>query len=340
MKANETFFFMDSTHGTCRGIQQGEKVCLFTLVVKNQITGMGVPVAFMLTNLGNTTVIANFLSRIKNFSGFNPKQATIDCDQAEKAALLHVWPSTLTIVFCRWHIMKAWAHQLRTHLKKANCGNSSDDEKKEATSKFRDVLKINSIEDSKKKLQAFFREYDKFPELLEYVEKQWVKNLDYIVDGASENFIRSASTNNYIESFHSLLKQRFLSRSGKRRPGTLISILIDNVIPYFTAQESRVNRGRDDRQLDKAEKQAMELADAIPAEKMGIKVRFEGKGQLTVTSFSNDAKTYSVHLNSKSRALTYCDCKHYVKSTSFCKHIFLGFRFWSHANETAMQREK
>ncbi|KAM9915353.1 hypothetical protein OXX59_010560, partial [Metschnikowia pulcherrima] len=46
LQNNSSIVFLDSTHKTCRGLSKDEEVYLFTLYVKNSVTGKGAPAAF------------------------------------------------------------------------------------------------------------------------------------------------------------------------------------------------------------------------------------------------------------------------------------------------------
>jgi len=78
---------MDSTHNTCTGIKVSESVYLYTVLARNQVTGRGVPLAFMLTNAENQIPITNFLKELQREGSFNPEFIMIDCSETEAAAV-------------------------------------------------------------------------------------------------------------------------------------------------------------------------------------------------------------------------------------------------------------
>lgn len=121
---NSKIFHLDATHKTCHGLTTDENVYLFTLYVKNQITGCGAPAAFMLTNAGKAPVIADFLKKVRDFTGFSPIQAVIDCDDAETSALKAVWGDNFPIIYCRFHVKKAFGKQLNAKIQK--CHNKKE----------------------------------------------------------------------------------------------------------------------------------------------------------------------------------------------------------------------
>ncbi|KAM9938110.1 hypothetical protein OXX80_002373 [Metschnikowia pulcherrima] len=339
LQQNCSIIFLDSTHKTCRGLNKKEDVYLFTLYVKNQVTGKGAPAAFMMTNCGRSEVISHFIRTVRNFAPFLPKQVVVDCDQAETNALLDVWNDEVSIVYCRWHVSKAFVNNVRTKVTVGPRNSMAKDKwdehkahieekKREIRAAFEAVVRSKSKEEGEERIADFLSNFADYPELIDYTEKQWFAKKDYIVNGRAQNFSIHACTNNLIESFHNVLKRYFLGRSSKDRPDLLVFKLFMNVETNYWAEEILVKFGCTARVNDKGEKAAREKALLVPEEEMNRLVTFVPEGQLNVKSFTNEGVSYSVKLDSDNRQKVNCTCLAFQNSSSWCKHIFLGM-IWS-----------
>lgn len=325
---NSRIIHLDSTHKTCFGLQKDENVYLFTICVKNQVTGAGAPSAFMLTNSGKGPVIADFLRKVELFTGIKPAQAVIDCDDAETAALKAVWGTDFPIMYCRFHVIKAFKIQL--HRKIKPCANKKAIEE-EILRDFKQVLASRCESEANQKMSWFLTKHEVHSDLVFYVDKQWFSKKEYIIEGLNSRYVKGQNTNNLIESFHALLKlDQFLGKRCDRRPDVMAHELYTFVAPTFKGKERRVQLGIDERRIDQAEllaeEKAMDLE--ITIEMVHTMAFISGEGQLTINSFTVDGKQYLVYLELAGLKNDTCTCHVHEKSGSLCKHIFLAKRFW------------
>lgn len=347
---NSSIIFLDSTHKTCRGLNQREDVYLFTLYVKNAVTGKGAPAAFMMTNSQRSEVIAHFLKAVRAFCSFQPVQAVIDCDQAETNALKEVWQNEVSIVWCRWHILKAFANSLKSKVTVGPRGGQSREDwdahkqnveikKKEITQAFKNVIASPTQEIGEQRISDFMKRFKEYPQLIEYTARQWFAKKEFVVNGMAPNILVHASTNNFIESFHNVLKRYFLGRSRSQGPDFLVFKLFFQVELNYRAEEKMVKCGFQERVHDKGEKKASKKAFDLSQEVMKKWVSFESEGKVKVRSFTTSDQFYYVGLDTKSRQNVNCTCKAYENSLSWCKHIFLGWR-WHFTREQEGQSDE
>lgn len=112
---------LDSTHNTCFSANgKEEKAFLYTLVVKNLVTGKGVPAAFMISPGESQWPVSDWLSWLvkpvaSGGLGYKGKRWMIDCSDAEAAAIRNTVPGA-EIIVCMWHVYKAVAEQTKKKL--------------------------------------------------------------------------------------------------------------------------------------------------------------------------------------------------------------------------------
>jgi hypothetical protein len=91
---------------------------LYTIVVRSQRTGKGVPLAWMVTNSNAQYPPRFWLEWLKEEHNFQPKSVMIDNCDAEIKAINCAYnegdsdsPKT-NILICQWHLFKAWKHNI------------------------------------------------------------------------------------------------------------------------------------------------------------------------------------------------------------------------------------
>lgn len=335
LQNNSLIVFLDSTHKTCRGLSKDEEVYLFTLYVKNSVTGKGAPAAFMMTNCARSEVISHFLRKVREFAWFLPKQVVIDCDQAETNALREIWNDEVTIVYCRWHVLKAFANNVRTKVTLGQRGtkNKKDwdehkalikEKQKEMRAAFDEVVRSETKEIGEQRIQEFLSRFEDFPQLIEYTSRQWFAKKDFIINGRAKNFLIHASTNNFIESFHNVLKRYYLKRSSRSRPDMLVFKLFHNVVENYQAEDLMSRNGYAERANDKGEKAAKAKALKISKSERERLVTLVTEGRFQVKSFTTEGVLYLVELDDLNFHNAKCTCPAFKNSLSLCKHIFLG----------------
>lgn len=86
-------------------------------------------------------------------------------------------------------------------------------------------------------------------------------------------------TNNYIESWHLLLKRDYLKLMRKQRVDVLVHILVDQVEPDLRREEAQVYLGFDAPRLQKQEKASKKLANAIERGELDSMIEYCEDGQ-------------------------------------------------------------
>jgi hypothetical protein len=104
---------------------------LYTIVVKNRETGLGVPVAFFLTKISQWNVLVGWLQELKKTVDqrfkidYQPNVVITDQGDTEINAIRHVFPLKTKLFYCAWHVLMAWQRQLT--VKKLNMEGLSVD---------------------------------------------------------------------------------------------------------------------------------------------------------------------------------------------------------------------
>ncbi len=222
---NSQFFCMDATHS----ITMDKKTVLYTLVIRHNISGKGVPVGYMLTNDHSRTPITRWLNGLKNV-GMLPLRITIDCSIPEINSITGVFGPSTTIQLCLFHVSRAWNTNLKSKVK-------SDSPLNNRIlwgfimGELKSVMYERSVELFESKLESFFEKWSNHVEFIEYFKKEWVteeKKKMWSAAYQPDTFTNMA-TNNYIESWHNQLKSIYLKRRRNRRMDRLIYILTEDI---------------------------------------------------------------------------------------------------------------
>ncbi|KAM9915069.1 hypothetical protein OXX69_000036 [Metschnikowia pulcherrima] len=326
LRQNPRMFHVDSTHkASFRPRDDGEDAYLFTICVKNQRTGSVAPCAFMLTNASTAPVIADFLYKVQVFTGVIPTQAATDCDEAG-TALRAMWGPFIPIMYCRFHLEKAFTEQLDQKIQP--CANKKDI-KTEIHHDFQRVLASRNDSEAHHNICWFLKKHEVHAEFVSYMAQHWFARRDFIIEGRNPRYVSGENTHSLLEPFHSLLKSLKYERERcDRRPDAWAHLLFTFVAPSFMGKEKEAESPVTNRIHDKAEALAKNEAMEIPNEEVEKRVFLSGEGQLTVHSFTNGIMSYLVHLEAAGREKNTCTCPMHCDSGSLCKHIFLAERFW------------
>ncbi|KAG0038455.1 hypothetical protein BGZ83_003078, partial [Gryganskiella cystojenkinii] len=133
-------FCFDGTHHAC-----GKTTFLYTIVVKNRETGLGVPVAFFLTKISRWNVLVGWLEALKAMVderfkiNYQPNVVITDQGDTEINAIRHVFPLNTKLFYCAWHVLQAWQRQLT--VKKLNMEGLSVNERQ----KRREERRIDTV---------------------------------------------------------------------------------------------------------------------------------------------------------------------------------------------------
>lgn len=116
------------------------------------------------------------------------------------------------------------------------------------------------------------------------------------------------NTNNYIASWHNVLKSRYLGSCSKQRTDILLHLLLREFLPDYRIKVARVTMGPERRRLTDSEKAQLKKCTDLSSEKAASLVRHSviGVGEveysevILVKFFSNDGPEYLVSLNQAS----------------------------------------
>jgi hypothetical protein len=86
---------------------------LMSVVVYNNVTNKGVPVAFFVNSIESGSTISKWLEWLKSTFNLNVNKIMIDCSATEQMAIRHVFGNSVQILLCHWHIREAWDGHIR-----------------------------------------------------------------------------------------------------------------------------------------------------------------------------------------------------------------------------------
>ncbi|KAG2216456.1 hypothetical protein INT45_014175 [Circinella minor] len=85
---------------------------MYTIVLCHEVTGRGVPVAYLVTNDQSEEPVRKWLMNLKDL-GISPTQITVDCSKAEANAISRTWNRSVAIRLCAWHVVRAWQKNIK-----------------------------------------------------------------------------------------------------------------------------------------------------------------------------------------------------------------------------------
>jgi hypothetical protein len=157
------------------------------------------------------------------------------------------------------------------------------------------------------------------------------------------------TTNNYIESWHHVLKTNYLKLARRQRIDVLLHILTTRAIPDLHRTHVRCTLGFEAPRINLAESKALAQAEALDtdvAEEM-VEGPNDGTADYVVQSFKDADTTYRVHLMEicadESRGgdftgIVSCSCPHHTLHQLRCKHMYLVARITAHPFAQAPER--
>ncbi|KAF9328597.1 hypothetical protein BGZ91_000930 [Linnemannia elongata] len=350
LKAYGRTICFDGTHDVF-----GQKTNLFTLVVKNATTGFGVPVAFLLTNTQENSVLVGWLRGLRSkmtalFSSpdqvytYTPNAVITDQGNVEILAIKRAFAGEdVRIFFCAWHVYRVWEREvpkrilgishlplgLRNHIKAA------------AVSELRSILQEPELPKALQGIQLYRQRWlGKWQgDLIQYLDKKYFGSAEdvdaidiqkhWMTCYRQDVSYSHIDTNNYIDSWHNILKRHFFRDRQQRRPDTVIYILAYMAIPHFQQKCNRsiLKVGR----MTPAQK-IEERFRSIAAKHLEVR---EPKGDpveqidcntLHVESFTAPEKKYTIQVDFTkidTGEITSCSCPYFGMHLSCCKHIAL-----------------
>ena len=162
---------LDSTHGTCYSLESKRKAFLYSIVIKHNDAGCGIPVAFMITSIETMVPIEIWLRWLKDIVPFEKCPTfMIDCSQTEVAAINAVFNEPI-IRFCHWHFFRALSCQ-------ANRKIISREDRISALQDFRSLLWTKTAKEFNERWVIYESKYQSHELWLSYLKSQWMGNLE------------------------------------------------------------------------------------------------------------------------------------------------------------------
>lgn len=311
---NKDLIYLDSTHNVCVdwGVQKDNgNVYLYSIVVRDKVTGMGTPCAYMLTNVLVEEPLVIFLNFIKELN-VTTNQFMIDCCATEINAIKKVYPEA-KISICKWHIMRNIKKHARSYFQDEEARN-------DVVNSFADLFDNKSQSEAIQKMLDYKTKYAHKPEWLKYLQ-YYERLLSYWINKLAVSLNRENSTNNYIESYHRTVKGKFLSLDKKNKADSIIYVCYNDVTPFYMKRRDDVLDGRKTRKLNKAELGHQAYAYGLDEETIRKLVVLEQNGGL-VASSGADLK-YKVTINGERGT---CSCDENRSELSWCRHLHIYFR--------------
>ena len=181
--------FLDSTHNTCVSLDdRNRKAFLYTIVVKHDFAGCGIPVAFMVTNTETQNPIARWLTWLKEClqlpCNFN---FMIDCSATEMAAISSVFGEP-QIKLCHWHMLRAMRSQAGSKIiAPLTAGQNANSRtvkelnvqlRKSAIQDFVNLVHTKSKKEFDDTLSRYYKKYQEHKKWLNYIDTTWMKHTD------------------------------------------------------------------------------------------------------------------------------------------------------------------
>jgi hypothetical protein len=237
-----------SLHATHK-VTSDKRVVLYTLLVRHVNTGMGYPVAYLLTNDQSCGPLIQWLNFLKTQSDMQPEQITIDICPAESLAIQRAFPN-VDIRYCSFHVIWAWKTQLQDKVNLTNTTNQAIKVyRKHMENQLRRIVCIVESDEFDESVELFLNEHAEQTLFLDYFKSNWL-NSDgnaHVLQTWSKAYHSNIQhnhmdTNNYVESWHNQLKTIYLQRKRNQRLDRLIHILVKDVEYAHRATFERVSR--------------------------------------------------------------------------------------------------
>ena len=222
---------------------------LLSLVVED-VDGHGRLVATCITSSTSGAAVQAFLESIKeNCPTVTPKYAMTDDDNAEWNAISAVF-NDIIILLCQWHVRKSWSKNLT-----ANGVHGSAFE--ELNGDLESLIGITKRADFELAVNNFVSKHIVTqPKFIAYFQKHWLQSSQRKNAWSSvlrfELRVSHLTTNNFVESFHKILKydDRYFKGKKNARCDKLIKVILqfisdqDDQIEYYRIFGTRLTNFR------------------------------------------------------------------------------------------------
>ena len=174
-----SLLFLDATHNTCISFEdRSKKAFLYTILVKHDVAGCGIPAAFMITNSETQWPLASWLNWLrKNLLVPVVPKFMIDCSATEIAVIESSFGSP-QIRLCHWHMLRSIQTQVNSKIKTSA---SIDKQtiipiRKSAVQDFVRLIYSKTIEEFGQIWSEYSDNYRQHEEWLRYIKANWQKH--------------------------------------------------------------------------------------------------------------------------------------------------------------------
>ncbi|PLW07618.1 hypothetical protein PCANC_27779 [Puccinia coronata f. sp. avenae] len=161
---------IDSTHNLVSNyfFSDGKKASLFSILIRDPLTGKGLPIAWAFTGSSAETLVHNILRWLRKSTGVVPQAVMSNCNlaisNAVEAAYSDLWDQAPKHYWCLFHVMKAFKENAKSHLK----GRAD-----EALTDLRGVV-YSQTDMTELRLELFCGKWNRIsPSFVDYVRRQW-----------------------------------------------------------------------------------------------------------------------------------------------------------------------
>lgn len=181
---------LDSTYNTCYALDDNSrKAYLYTIVVKHDRAGKGVPVAFMLTSSEAQGPLTSWLLWLKHSLPLEKSPIfMIDCSKTEMAAINTVFQNP-EIRLCFWHMLRAIRMQASSKIHSCQCEGrkrKQPEEEVEQTSELRksavsdmvSLIKTQTAQEFAEEWKHYKLKYEAHQDWIAYLTKQWMDKFE------------------------------------------------------------------------------------------------------------------------------------------------------------------
>lgn len=156
----------------------------------------------------------------------------LDDDGALHNAVKSVFGKNVNILLCNWHVFRSWRRKICANVKDKNISNSM-------LFMLKDMMSKTNVDDFTTLMRRFRIKFRKHSVIMNYLDTYYFTP-ERIVRWAKCHWrFRHCKTdrNMFVESFHHVLKNKFLKRKAKKRLDDLVIVLSDVELYYFRRLE-------------------------------------------------------------------------------------------------------
>ncbi|EGD83462.1 hypothetical protein PTSG_04070 [Salpingoeca rosetta] len=298
----ESLFILVQTEWQRRVLKRGGRKRLW----------MGIPVAHAIVSHETIGVVAHFLRKAVADHGITPSAVITDKTFAEGRAVDEALPNSRWLL-CQFHVKQAW---LRHFSSRSKDGLSPVKDLEE-------LMKCSTIQDFERGKRLFSERYKDDPKVLDYSRKHYFEWAHLWADYCRRP--QDPTTNNYIESFHRVLKEHLDRKSGRA------DYLLRRLLSFAEEQRQKVLHAQVNGVVTKAQRCASSALSI--AKQAGPSVDRTSDLSFTVSFPDKDPKAVTMRAAFTCEFCSRADCIHvyecvcpaYKGSPPVCKHTAAVF---------------